>query len=585
MTLQAFFLPLKKTDFSSQTRDVAMKKLRMVGFIVTALLIDLVRVYPCFASPPAKVPLYNVHEITLYGPIYGPADKPTVDVNLVTEWQHESGRPAYKIYGFWDGDGKGELSGNVFKVRFCPTMLGRWTLVKTISNRQELTGQKEGYSIVCTPSSHKGFWEVDPDAANGRWYRRCDGSHQYIIGNTMYSFLSEYDDKGPTGGNIASDIKENSHYFKKVRFSITSDRYPHPKEKPFLDDSGKPTDNGNFSHRPNPAWFYHRVDLAVRKAYDNDLIADLILNGPDTKDSRSVLLASKNGGDCTPILRYIAARYGSYPNVWICLSNEFDIKDPKYTANDITKFGSKIRQFLPYPTPVSVHASSRDWHSELNTEPPWNDHITLQKKIKKLHIAADFVARNHQIGGANKPVIDDELAYEGKGDGWSEEDVIEAHLGAFLGGGYGTTGHKPASKRGHYFYGNFKAAEHKSADNLFWLRQVIDQNITFWKMSPVFDSNTEDSRTSIFQNIDPEFRAMEWAEQEYVLGTNKAYCGIQARLPKGQWQITQYDIISKTHKLLSANATGTFTPSTSLRACFDAPDCRAALFHFKKISN
>lgn len=527
-----------------------------------------------------KVPLYDVHEITLSGPTYGPLDSPTRQIDLVTKWRHESGQPSYQIYGFWDGDGMGGLSGDIFKVRFCPTKLGLWTLVKTASNKSELNGQKEGYSIMCVSSSGKGFWEVDEDngtpqggnPAKGRWYKRSDGSHQYIFGNTMYSFLSEYNEKGPTGGNIADDISRNSHYFKKVRFSITGDRYSHPKEKPFLNNSGKPTDNGNFSHRQNPAWFYNRVDLAVREAYKNDLIADLIINGPDTKDSRSVLSASENAGDCTPILKYIAARYGSYPNVWICLSNEFDIKNPRYQPKDIVRFGTTMRKYLPYPTPMSVHSRPRDWDKELNAR-PWHDHVIIQKKLKKLPIAADWVSRNHYIG-CNVPVIDDELAYEGKGDGWSEKDVIESHLGAFLGGGYGTTGHKPAGKRGHYFHGNFKASEHKSADNLLWLRRVIDKNITFWKMAPVRDSDLVDTNLGIFQNIDREFRAMEWPGHEYVLGTNKAHKSIRAKLPRGKWQVRRYDIIAKKQKQLSFGATGTFT--------FDAPDSRAVLFHFKK---
>ena len=519
-----------------------------------------------------KVPLYDVHEITLSGPTYGPQDNPARDVNIVTNWRHESGQPSYQIYGFWDSNGKGGQSGNVFKVRFCPTKVGKWTLIETKSNKPELHGQREGYSIVCTPSSNKGFWIVDKDSTGGRWYKRNDSSHPYIVGNTMYSFLSEYDDKGPTGGNIVDDISRNSRYFKKVRFSITGDRYPHPKEKPFLDNSGKPTDNGNFSHRQNPAWFYNRVDLAVREAFNNDLIADLILNGPDTKESRSVLAASENAGDCTPILKYIAARYGSYPNVWICLSNEFDIKNPKYQPKDIVRFGTTIRKFLPYPTPISVHSRSRDWDKELNAR-PWHDHVIIQKKLKKLPIAADWVSRNHYIGG-NVPVIDDELAYEGRGDGWSEPDVIESHLGAFLGGGYGTTGHKPASKRGHYFHGNFKASEHKSADNLLWFRRVIDKNITFWKMAPVRGSDTGDTSLGIFQNIDREFRVMEWPGHEYVLGTNKAYKSIRAKLPGGKWHVRRYDIIDKKQKQLSFGATGTFT--------FDAPDSRAVLFHFKK---
>jgi hypothetical protein len=549
------------------------KPQEMCTFVI-ACLATLLPAVDSFAKVPEEVPLYAVHEVIFSGPTYGPLDNPTAEVDLVTTWRHESGQPTYSIHGFWDGDGKGGASGNIFKIRFCPTKLGKWTLVETRSNRLELNAQREGYGIVSVPSGNKGFWEVDSQASQGRWYKRSDGSHPYIIGNTMYSFLSQYRDSGPTGGNIAADIKGNSQYFKKLRFSITGDRYPHPKDKPFLDKSGKPTDDGDFSHRPNPAWFYHRVDLAVRIAYDNDLIADLILNGPDTKDSRSVLLASENAGDCTPILKYIAARYGSYPNVWICLSNEFDIKDPKYTARDVAEFGRRIRRFLSYPTPVSVHSRPRDWDTQLDTNPPWNDHITLQNKIKKLPIAADFVARNYWIGGADKPVIDDELAYEGKGDGWSKEDIIEAHLGAFLGGGYGTTGHKPANKRGHYFYGNFKASEHKSADNLLWLRRVIDENVTFWKMAPVRDPDTTDTRAGIFDNIHPDFRAMEWPGQEYVLGSNKAQQGIQVKLPKGKWQVKCYDIMARQERLVSSDAKGTFI--------FDAPDCRAALFHFER---
>jgi len=585
-----------------------MSKLKKICFrfspcrvpIIIALLFNLVQAETCLAGVLEKVQLYDVHEITLSGPTYGSVDSPTCQVDLVTKWRHESGQPSYQIYGFWDSNGKGGQSGNVFKVRFCPTKLGKWTLVKTTWHghlgrvftgwkpvpQSELNGQKEGYSIVCVSSFRKGFWEVDEDDARGRWYKRSDGSHQYIFGNTMYSFLSEYDDKGPTGGNIADDISRNSRYFKKVRFSITGDRYPHPEEKPFLDNSGKPTDNGNFSHRPNPAWFYNRVDLAVREAFNNDLIADLILNGPDTKDSRSVLAASENAGDCTPILKYIAARYGSYPNVWICLSNEFDIKNPRYQPKDIVRFGTTMRKYLPYPTPMSVHSRPRDWDKELNAR-PWHDHVIIQKKLKKMPIAADWVSRNHYIGG-NVPIIDDELAYEGKGDGWSEPDVIESHLGAFLGGGYGTTGHKPASKRGHYFHGNFKASEHKSADNLLWFSRVIDKNITFWKMAPVpafsvraaqvrapvRGSDTGDTSIGIFQNIDGEFRVMEWPGHEYVLGTNKAYKSIRAKLPRGKWQVIRYDIIAKKQKQLSFGAAGTFT--------FDAPDSRAVLFHFKK---
>ena len=525
------------------------------------------------AAAEPVVPLYGVHELVFDGPVFGPADSPTREVELVTQWRHESGRPVYTIQGFWDGDGQGGTSGPVFKVRFCPTQAGKWTLVEVTSNRTELRGQHQGYTVTCTASAQPGFWVVDRDQAGGRWYKRSNGSHPYIYGNTMYSFLSEYDDKGPSGSNIADDIRGNALYFKKVRFSITGDRYPHPQVKPFLDDSGQPTDNGNFSHRSNPAWFHQRVDLAVQTAAAHDLIADLILCGPDTQDSRSVLQASGNGGDPTPLLRYIAARYGSHPNVWLCLCNEFDIKQPRYTSEQIARCGGILRQFLPYPTPVSVHASARDWHIELNTTPAWNDHVIIQRKLKKLPEAADWIARNHVLGG-RIPVLDDELAYEGAGDGWSEADVIEAHLGAFLGGGYGTTGHKPANKKGHYFWGNFKASEHLAADNLGWLRKVIDENITFWRMTPVDDPNAGGGGLGIFRRVPPGSRVLAWPTHEYVLGTNRADRSVPVNLPAGQWHVARYDALRRQRTILSESASGRFS--------LEAPDSRAVLFHFKK---
>ncbi len=523
----------------------------------------------------ASTPLFGAHEVVFEGPSLSPTDAPARDLTLVTRWRHESGEPVHTVHGFWDGDGRGGSTGNVFRVRFCPTRTGKWTLIETTSNRSELTGQKQGHVVTCVASNHPGFWIVHKEQAGGRWYRRSDGSHPYIYGNTMYSFLSEYDDEGPSGGNIANDIQGNAQYFKKVRFSILGDRYPHPEVKPFLDDLGRPTDDGNFSHRPNPAWFRNRVDLAVQAAYENDLIADLILCGPDTEDSRSTLRAGQNGGDPTPLLRYIAARYGSFPNVWICLCNEFDIKEPKYPAEQIVRFGRTLRGFLPYPTPVSVHASARDWHTELNADPAWNDHVIIQRKIKKLPVAADWIARNHALGG-HIPVIDDELAYEGAGDGWSEADVIESHLGAFLGGGYGTTGHKPGNKQGHYFWGDFKPSEHRAADNLGWLRQVIDENVTFWRMAPANDPDAGDAAMSIFTDAHADFRAMEWPGREYVLGTNQARRGIRANLPEGKWQVVCYDAINKRQTTVSAPVSGSFV--------FDAPDSRAALLHFKNMN-
>jgi hypothetical protein len=518
----------------------------------------------------ARVPVYHVAELTFAGPRQRSADTPARDVEFSVLFRHESGRAEVRVLGFWDGDGRGGSTGSIFKVRFCPTRQGTWRLAEVRSSAPELKGQREGAVVVATPSKHPGFWEVDRESPGGRWYRRSDGSHPYIVGNTAYTFLSGYKaDSRPSGVEVRTEITRQAAYFKKLRFSLHGDRYPNPEAKPFLDAAGRPTEDGDFSCRPNPTWFGKRVDAAVEQAFREDLVADLILAGPDMEASRATLRAGANRNDPTPYLRYIAARYGSYPNVWICLCNEYDIRTPKYTEAEIARFGQAIRAALPYPTPLSVHASPRPlWSEAFDALSPWNDHQIVQQKLRQLGPAADVILAAWKGSGSrprNRPTINDELSYEGAGDRHSEGDTIEAHLGAFLGGGYGTTGFKPGNKLGHYFWGNFTPEEHTSADNLRFLRRVIDREIAFWKLAP---------DTGIFRNLDPGYRGMAWPEREYVLGTNRARTGIVARLPAGRWRVTRHDLIAQQTKVMNDNAAGEFR--------FDAPESRAVLFHFRR---
>ncbi len=167
-----------------------------------------------------------------------------------------------------------------------------------------------------------------------------------------------------------------------------------------------------------------------------------------------------------------------------------------------------------------------------------------------------------------RPTINDELSYQGDGDQHSAADTLAAHLGAFLGGGYGSTGYKTRDKKGHYFWGGFDSKEYTAAVGLKFLRDVIDQNITFWKMVP---------DTALFTNLDTAFRGLAWPGREYVLGTDKAAAGVIANLPAGKWTVTQYDLIRQTSEVLTRQATRMFT--------FDVPDSRATLFHFQKNSD
>lgn len=536
------------------------------------LLIIIISTTAQCISNPLEIPLYNVHEITFYSKNYTFKDNPVRDVVLLTRWKHESGL-SLKIYGYYDGDGKGGRGGNVFKIRFTPIKTGIWKLVSVVSNDMRLNSQKAGTELKCVPSEKKGFWLPDPNHSSGRWYRRSDGSHPYIIGNTMYSFLSETVKDQPNGSSIKRDIAESSMYFNKLRLAVGADINPNPTDKPFLDTDGKSTTDGKWSHRPNPHWFIHRVDKAVQLLLEQDVIADLILNGPDLVVSRNILRASENGGDIVPFLRYVTARYGSYPNVWFCLSNEYDIRNPKYTPQEISVLGQLMRTFMAYPSPLSVHASQADWNPKLNIIPAWNDHVIIQFKLKTLPEACDVSLRNFRLGRSCMPVINDELAYQGKGDGWSEEDLIEAFLGAFAGGSYASSAYKSGNKKGTYFEGNFDAEEHSAAAKLCWMKNKIEEHIDFWMMQPLQIYESGDFTINIFRDGRPSSRILACPDSEYVLATNRSG-RVSVFLPDGSWTIRSFNIINTTEKIVATDAQGNFQ--------IRAPSSRAVLWHFKK---
>lgn len=504
------------------------------------------------AGAPLRVPLYHVVELPLAGPTFGPRDAPARDVHLAVTLRHESGR-AHRVLGYWDGDGQGNATGGVFKVRFCLTRAGRWTIAASESNRDELRGQRQGQVLVAVPSDHAGFWVAD-----GRWYRRLDGSRPYIVGNTHYTLLSRRDDRGPISITIDDDVRANARFFSKLRFALTGDRYVDPASKPFLDDQGLPTDDGRFSFRPNPAWFSQRADRAVAAGFQADLICDLILCGPDTVASRSTLQ-----GDPRPWLHYVAARYGAYPNVWFCLCNEWNIKQPKYTAEEIRTAGEILRQALAYPTPVSVHSNSGPWDQALNG--PWHDHVIIQHKLKTLAAAADAAQLSQERGG-HKPLVNDENAYQGDGDGFSRDDVIEGCLGTLLGGGYPTTGEKFGQKLGQYFWGRFDPAAHTAAPALDLLRRYLSRQVQFWKLTPTPVQGT------FLKGAGREARLLALAGQEYLLGTNRAG-QLELELPPGEWKITQVDLVAIREQSLAAQARG--------KMMIALPSSRAVLTHFR----
>jgi len=472
--------------------------------------------------------VYSVADITFTGPSQTQND---ASLDFWVTFTHESGSPSYKIWGFFDGNGSGGNSGNIFKVRFCPTKAGNWNITDTYSTDGTLNNQKEGDYVTATASSNHGFWQVETSTGGGRWYKRSDGSHPFVIGNTHYDMLNFRDQTG-----IVSDVNGNATYYKKIRFMIDGSEGYH----------GAPP-AGTY---PNVGFYNSKADLAINTALPKDLIADIILY-------KSLYISYGEA-----YVKYIAARYGSYPNVWFCLANEWDIKGA-LTSDQAKTMGQQLRKYIPYGNPLSIHPNSQTgWNTALNTTPAWNDHKIAQLKTKILYSAADNTILNYKRTPVGMPSINDENGYEGSGDGYTGDDVIEGITGSFSGGGFGSTAYKPAKGEGQYYKGNFNATEHSASDNLKWMRETIDAHIEFWKLEPIAISS------SIFSGGSTNFRALQETGKQYVLCSNSAKT-FNITLPAGTWTLKQINSISKTITT-TTDLSGEYSLTTpSSRSCIN----------------
>ena len=97
-------------------------------------------------------------EIEMIGPDSQGAGNPNpfdllVDVTFAGPSAQE-----YSVPGFYDGDGNGDMDGNIWKVRFAADELGAWTFESSSSDDQ-LDGYRGSFEVICPPSGATDFYK------------------------------------------------------------------------------------------------------------------------------------------------------------------------------------------------------------------------------------------------------------------------------------------------------------------------------------------------------------------------------------------------------------------------------------------
>lgn len=331
------------------------------------------------------------------------------------------------VDGFYDGDG-------AYRVRFMPSFEGDYTYA--LDGSYGGGPAKGAFRVLPAGPGNHGPVHV----ANTYHFAYADGAPYYSIGTTCYVWELQSDERI---AETLNTLKESA--FNKIRFCIFPKHYDYnlgePRSYPYegtpMDSSVLTKDNfweytfkteGNhFDYtRFNPEHFRH-VERCIEKLMALGIEADLILLHP--YDRWGFCSMTKAQDDL--YIRYAAARFSAYRNVWWSLANEYDLF-PAKTLEDWERIAQILVDRDPYRHLRSIH-NCRPFYDHGR---PWITHCSIQRQdlYKTAELVNEWRERYH------KPVVLDEIAYEGNiQHGWgniSPEELTRRFWEAVCRGGY-----------------------------------------------------------------------------------------------------------------------------------------------------
>lgn len=335
---------------------------------------------------------WDVFELTYQGKADG---NPFVDNTIYAEFSNV--QEVKKVSGFYDGDG-------TYKVRFMPSFEGAYSY-RVYGTFSECEYCGEFY--VEKPASH-GMVHAD-----GCHFQYTDGTPYYSIGTTCYGWTGQC---ASLQEQTIETLKNTS--FNKVRFCIFPKHYDYNYKDPILfpyegaavDNSQinkynfeqyTPESSGNtwdFS-RFNAAYF-QMIEQNIQKLMELGIEADLILMHPYDRWGFSKMPGWAND----LYLKYVAARFSAYRNVWWSLANEYDLCSYK-SMEEWEHYADVLTSHDPYSHLTSIHNCMKFY----DFTKPWITHCSIQRQAGENEL--DNIP--HWLKLYHKPIVIDEMCYEG----------------------------------------------------------------------------------------------------------------------------------------------------------------------------
>lgn len=364
---------------------------------------------------------------------------PFTDYEIHAEFKGE--KETKQITGFYDGNG-------IYKVRFMPSFEGKYQYHiegSFVDAKKQEAGCKkfEGEFEVIAPISQNNHGMVR--VLDKRYLEYADETPYYSIGTTCYAWVHQNQELQEQTLRTLS-----SGSFNKIRFCIFPKFYKYnehePEIYPYVRGNKRGFDEERLKKAINIPFhtskeiaditdfdcyqfqveMFQRFDRRIAQLRDMGIEADIILLHPYDKWGFANMTT-----ECEKLyLKYVAARYGAYRNVWWSMANEYDLTTK--TVEEWEELAHTVKAADPYDHLISIHncMDFYDYHKD------WITHCSMQRQdfYKHVEFTDDYLKEY------DKPVVWDEICYEGNiGMGWgniSGEEMVRRFWEAFVRGGY-----------------------------------------------------------------------------------------------------------------------------------------------------
>lgn len=424
-----------------------------------AVLSMLLPVFGLSAALSAPIPIWGMFEAAVFN--NRPYGNPFVQTELQTQFVAPSGQ-TYSFFGFYDGDGQGGQTGNVWKVRFQCLEPGTWIWTASFTD-----GAPGGSgSFECGGGILPGPLRVYE--GNRRWLRRADGVPFWPRWLSLLDLLPSKEgvwqqdiDTFVVAKNYNMVTAAGTHAELHLRNRWNFREYETPLYYPWVKEAGSVVWD-----RPDlRAW--HKLDrvlayLQARKVYYYQFDG-FFPNIPPNFPNDPVLEQR--------YIRYALARLGPQWNVVHNITFEYW---EWMSETRLNRIGSYIENVDPLKTLLTVHDNKSNYDAFANES--WLDLSNLQYEAGRAGtagVANAYVLTNYR----GKPVLATEMVWEGQYK-LNSEQVRRGAWGIAMAGGFFMYGEHDILWNGIGPYGAGGAHP--------YLRILHDfvESLPFWTMDP-----------------------------------------------------------------------------------------------------